>query len=372
MGTTVVSIFNRHLQDGFLKLFKQHVVTELTHESWIGNDQIVQAMTNLEVILSIRDGNIERVIRLISNTGEHYITIVKNLFRNKIKDLSSDYWNSYYDVLRSSIQLALSNTVTYRNSECHNEETDLRLLRKGRTDLFLRTLSRSLLRQRLPRFSDEINALNVTSVSICDFEEDELWIRVKDEVIASISLTLPDNYLRSETIDSLVKSFRDELINRFARGGVTLRCSEPCPLCGSPYRAAVGHTTNPSEERRLHDTDHQPSGLFGTYQYETRELIPDSCSTNIVGNYTFAYTSVNDQRSYSEFSLCFPEWKQPPPLTTNANEVGQYIFYHYQNELAKYHKCNPCTDIPSSFDRSIDELEQNQRDIIVGITSSHM
>jgi hypothetical protein len=157
-----------------------------------------------------------------------------------------------------------------------------------------------------------------------------VWTHVKDEVIASIPSTLPDTCLRSEKIDSLVVSIRDDLATRFARGGVTLRCSEPCPLCGSLCRAAAGHTTDPSEEKQRHDTDHQPSGLFGTYDQETRQLIPDSCSTNIVGNYTFVYTHPHDQRPYSEFGIYFPSWKQPPPLTTNANEVGQYVFYHYQ------------------------------------------
>jgi len=111
---------------------------------------------------------------------------------------------------------------------------------------------------------------------------------------------------------------------------------------------------------------------FGTYHQATRQLIPDSCSTNIVGNYTFAYSSANDQRPYSEFGIYFPSWKQPPPLTTNANEVGQYVFYHYQNELAKYHKCKPCTKVPSSFNRSLDDLEQKQKNIIAGITFQWM
>lgn len=369
LKSELMSVFNRHLENGFLQLLKQHVITELTHESWIGNDQIVQAMSNLELIILIREGNIKKAIELISNASEHYTIIVENLFRKKIEDLTTDYWNSYYDVLCNSIKLTLSSTLAYRNPMYQKEEIELHLIRQGRTDLFLRTLSRSLLEHRLSRFSDDINALNVTSLGICDFEEDEVWVQVKDEVIASISLTLPQDYLRSENVDSLVRSIRDDLVNRFARAGVTLRCSEPCPLCGSLCRAAAGHTTDPSEERRRHDTDHQPSGLFGTYQYETRELIPDSCSTNIVGNYTFPYTNIRDQRRYSEFGICFPTWKQPPPLITNANEVGQYVFYHHQNELAKYHKCEPCTDIPCSFNRSLDELEQKQKDIIVGITS---
>ncbi|CAF4941442.1 unnamed protein product [Rotaria sp. Silwood1] len=218
-------------------------------------------------------------------------------------------------------------------------------------------------------FSDDINALNVTSLTVCDSEEDGVWLQVKYEVIESIPATLPYDYLRPENINSLIKLIRDELVDRFARGGVTLRCSEPCPLCGSPCRAAAGHTTDPSEDKRRHDCDYQPSGLFGTYDYNTRQLVSDSCSTNILGNYTFPFTSIRDQRPYSQFGICFPTWKHPPPLTTNANEVGQYIFYHYQNELAQYHKCEPCTNVPSSFNRSLDELEQKQKNVIAGITS---
>jgi len=263
LKSELVSVFNRHLEDAFLKLLQQHVITDLTHESWIGNDQIVQAMTNLELIILIREGDIKRAIRLISNMGEHYSGIVENLFRKKIQDLSNDYWNSYYDMLCKAIQLTLSKTLAYRNSSCQNEETDLSLVRQSRTDFFLRTLSHELLGQRLSGFSDDINALNVTSLSICDSEDDDVWTHVKDEVTGSIPSILPDTCLRSEKIDSLVLSIRDELANRFARGGVTLRCSEPCPLCGSLCRAAAGHTTDPSEEKQRHDTDHQPSGLFG-------------------------------------------------------------------------------------------------------------
>ena len=369
LESELTSVFNRHLESGFLKLLQQHVITDLTHESWIGNDQIVQAMTNLELIRLIREGDIEKVIRLTSNIGEHYSTVVENLFRKKIQYLSNGSWNSYYSVLTNAIQSAMSNSLAYRNSSSQNAEIDLPLVPPGRTDCFLRIISRSLLDHRLPEFSDDINALNVTSLTVCDSEEDEVWSQVKDEVIESISLTLPDDYLRTKNVDFLVTSIRNDLADRFARGGVTLRCSEPCPLCGSLCRAAHGHTTDPFEEKRRHDTDHQPSGLFGTYQFETNQLISDSCSTNIVGNYTFPYGNIRTQRKYSEFSICFPEWKQPPPLTTNANEVGQYIFYHYQNELAEYHKCDSCTDIPSSFNRSLDELEQKQKSIIAGITS---
>ncbi|CAF1278411.1 unnamed protein product [Rotaria sp. Silwood1] len=196
-----------------------------------------------------------------------------------------------------------------------------------------------------------------------------VYTRIDTNEKKSIPATLPYDYLRPENINSLIKLIRDELVDRFARGGVTLRCSEPCPLCGSPCRAAAGHTTDPSEDKRRHDCDYQPSGLFGTYDYNTRQLVSDSCSTNILGNYTFPFTSIRDQRPYSQFGICFPTWKQPPPLTTNANEVGQYIFYHYQNELAQYHKCEPCTNVPSSFNRSLDELEQKQKNVIAGITS---
>ncbi len=66
--------------------------------------------------------------------GEHYSDIVENLFRKKIQDLSNDYWNSYYDMLCKAIQLTLSNTLAYRNSACQNEETDLNLVRQGRTN----------------------------------------------------------------------------------------------------------------------------------------------------------------------------------------------------------------------------------------------
>jgi hypothetical protein len=126
---------------------------------------------------------------------------------------------------------------------------------------------------------------------------------------------------------------------------------------------------DPAEDKRRHDADHQTSGLFGTYQMENRQLVPDSCSTNMGKNFTFAYGTAQDQRPYSEFSVCFPDWKQPPPLTTSANEVGQYVFYHHQKELAKYHKCEPCRKIPASFDRSLDELERKQENIIHGLTS---
>ncbi len=54
-------------------------------------------------------------------------------------------------------------------------------------------------------------------------------------------------------------------------------------------------------------------------------------------------------------------------LTRTANEGGQYVFYHYQNELVRYHKYKLCTDVPSSFNRSLDELEQKQKNIITDI-----
>jgi hypothetical protein len=59
LNSELVSVFNRHLEDAFLKLLQQHVITDLTHKSWIGNDQVVQAMTNLELIILIREGDIE-------------------------------------------------------------------------------------------------------------------------------------------------------------------------------------------------------------------------------------------------------------------------------------------------------------------------
>ena len=245
----------------------------------------------------------------------------------------------------------------------------MQLIRQGRTEFFLQTLSRSLLEHRFSRLSDDLNGLQTDSLAKCDSEDDQVWNEVGEEIKQGIPSKLMNDYLRKEDFDSLIKSIRDTLVDRYARGGATLRCSEPCPLCGSPCRAAAGHTIHPAEDRRRHDTDHQPSGLFGTYQDRTRELVPDSCSTNISRNFTFVYSSADDQRSYSEFSTIFSDWKQPASLTTESNEVGQYVFYHYQDELAAYHKCEPCEEIPSSFNRSLDELKSKQERIIGGLIS---
>ena len=367
LTSEVIAVFERHRHDGYREVLQPRVITELTHESWIGNDQIVQAMLSLELIRRIRNDEIEQVIRTLSNMGEHYSNIVEELLRKKIEHLAHECARVYHELLRYAIQAAISDTANYQNPMCDEKEADLAIVCRGRTDLFLRALSRNLLEHRLARFSDDINALNVASLSICDSEEDEVWNQVRDEIIDKIPSNLPDDYLLPGNVDELVKSIRDSLVNRFARGGVTLRCSEPCPLCGSPCRAAAGHTMDPAEDKRRHDADHQPSGLFGTYQIEDRQLVPDSCSTNMRRNFTFAYSSAQDHRPYSEFSICFPEWKQPPPLATSTNEVGQHVFYHYQKELAKYHKCKRCTKIPPSFDRSLDELKRKQENIINGI-----
>ena len=368
LKSELISVIQRHLKNGFQTLLQQHVITDLTHETWIGNDQIVQAMIQLELIKLIRGDEIKRVIQLLSNMGEHYSNMIEDLFRRKIRELAQHCSNSYHALLRQAIQSAILQTLNYRDPACGNQENDVQLIRQGRTEFFLRTLSRSLLEHRLSRFSDDLNALRFDSLNACDAEENEVWNEVENEIIASIPSAFVDDYLRPEDIESLIKSIRDSLVNRFARGGATLRCSEPCPLCGSPCRAAAGHTTDPAEEKRRHDTDHHPGGLFGTYQQETKELVPDSCSTSISGNFTFAYGSAENQKPYSQFSIYFPDWKQPPTLTTNTNEVGQYVFYHYQDELARYHKCRPCRETPLSFNHSLDELQSKQERIIAGIT----
>ena len=57
-------------------------------------------------------------------------------------------------------------------------------------------------------------------------------------------------------------------------------------------------------------------------------------------------------------------WLTPRATTDTMHEVRQYIFYHYQKELAERFGRSPCSNIPASFNHSRTYLDDMLKTII--------
>jgi hypothetical protein len=151
----------------------------------------------------------------------------------------------------------------------------------------------------------------------------------------------------TSSISELVKMVKSRMIiceSESARP----RCEHMCPLCAVTCIHSSGHSGK-------HDTVHQPRGLSGIYNYDTKSLVPESCTQCVAlatePTFRAAHFGIDSFVPYKDFGKHFPQWVLPTEFSSRGPvKLREYIFAHYQEDLVqKYWGTKICPDIPTEY-----------------------
>ncbi|CAK4077552.1 unnamed protein product [Aphanomyces euteiches] len=111
-----------------------------------------------------------------------------------------------------------------------------------------------------------------------------------------------------------------------------------------------------SEDEKCHDTYHQPTGLTGWHDKNSRELDPGSCFSNAGANVSFQHGK-DKYYPYKDFNKVFPNWSQP--IKKQPLRLREYMFCNFQDNLvAMYARPKKCTVIPCEYNHSLQDIKQ--------------
>ena len=141
------------------------------------------------------------------------------------------------------------------------------------------------------------------------------------------------------------------------------RCSEPCPHCKMLCIHPSGHENESSDQARLHDTHHQPSGICGWRWERSEELTDRSCTECVENNDRFRFGG-GDWIPYKDFCVKYPSWALP--CTKKQQKLREYIFANYQDELVtkfpgtkRYPEFKLCR-----FKHNLDDIERERKNAL--------
>ncbi|TMW61811.1 hypothetical protein Poli38472_010874 [Pythium oligandrum] len=261
----------RNVRKSFIEELVGAIGLALKEKRWVSDPVVMQAMIDNSLVELIESKHEARAIALIDYPSGHIDDILSQLIRSKAHQCLFDKLTQFARCLIDCIRASAAKA---------------RHARKDRTVCFLSWL-KSGLRDQLPTAA--INCL-LTSMPHandgninCDdqppevFDENDLDFVCKPmiDVVEQVTAEIGRQGHIDVTLDVLM------FIRSRAHGassGVMPRCGEPCPICKSPCTRELGHVA--TEDEKCHDTYHQPTGLTGWRDRDSRELSAGSCLAN--------------------------------------------------------------------------------------------
>ncbi|XP_061119256.1 up-regulator of cell proliferation-like [Conger conger] len=121
-----------------------------------------------------------------------------------------------------------------------------------------------------------------------------------------------------------------ELFNR------VFGCGKQCPFCKTPCEAGgKSHTEHFA-------SIHRPQGIAGWRYRESRILLSNICSTNVVSEKQFRLTGTEAKyHPYKDYRSIYPDWLIQPDTSIQASDYWKYIFSKFNKQFAEKYEAKP-------------------------------
>ena len=198
-------------------------------------------------------------------------------------------------------------------------------------------------------------------------EIDNEDIAVFDEIKSEILKVLPKLVFRPLQLNEQLEIVTSvvELLKSGSNNSATVRCTAACDICGALCCKPAGHVV--SDATKLHDADHQPSGLIGRYWVThtkfQNQLCYDSCTDSYNATPTPRFRHKDVWYSYKDYQTVFPSWSIP--TVRSRSEVRELMFYHYHSQIAVRFGRTSCSEVPPAYNRDASALEMERKNRIL-------
>ncbi|EQC40124.1 hypothetical protein SDRG_02775 [Saprolegnia diclina VS20] len=351
---------NEWLGLNLTKTFEEEVVSvvasSLKHARWVRAADAMQAALDTDLLQYLRKKKMRKVLSLIDEPTAHAADVTSALVRKEVQKCYVHVSKKLVRDIEESIAAA-ADAATHATSE--------------RTKCFVHALRLSLQsRLKCSGTSALIESLPAVAGNVmnCDDQGPSAFALTTDQDAISVPLDLlrrigamasqlrPSSEWSSTMTKAVVGVIQNEAYG--AVDGIMPRCGAPCPRCHCPCTKALGHTS--TKDNALHNTYHQPEGLVGVWDVDTRELLAASCATCVVDNCTMVFTSGN--RPYTEFETVYPGWALP--RVTKFLPLREYVFAQCQSELSQMFNKLPCTSMPISYAHNLDDIDEQLKRLL--------
>ncbi|XP_034146974.1 interferon-induced very large GTPase 1 isoform X2 [Esox lucius] len=120
-------------------------------------------------------------------------------------------------------------------------------------------------------------------------------------------------------------------------------CGEVCPFCKAPCEAGA-------KEHSKHFTSiHRPQGVSGWKTTNTKVLVTDICSSDVISDNKFNLSEVGAcNHPYKDYQKYFPEWIISGDPSIEASDYWKYVMATFNERIAKDNDGHPA-DIPEDW-----------------------
>jgi hypothetical protein len=331
LSDEVLNLLNSKLVDSFKILLSKKIADKLQDEAWVCNWKIMRAHLDLHLVELIEMEQTTELLLCVGDGALHYRRILHKFIQIAIQKEHTEE-NILWKCFVKSIQEAIisANILTQTSND------------RFKSTKFIESLKGILANDVMsPELAKSISLVHNSDVyskteEVIDFEK--VAKNVCDG-IGGIQINLT-----SSEIEELVGMVKERMIN-CASEVAKERCEETCPLCGLTCVHPKGHYAK-------HNTLHQPAGLAGMSDEESKKLVDQTCSQSVALDAEFQVGGTSETKiwvQYKDFEKYFPGWKLPTE-GLGTIKVREHIFAHYQRELIiKYPFAKINRNIPSEY-----------------------
>ncbi|CAL4145484.1 unnamed protein product, partial [Meganyctiphanes norvegica] len=125
-------------------------------------------------------------------------------------------------------------------------------------------------------------------------------------------------------------------------------CTKQCPFCKTICTNTIADHAGSSHSAPLH----QPQGIAGYRDIDTKRLVLNSCNVDVSGDWRFKCCDTEyEWHSYKEYKTVndyYASWSISPDTSLEASAYWKWVFCQFSAQFAEYHKAH-CPKIPSSW-----------------------
>lgn len=324
------STLESNLAEAFENVMIQCTTSRIRNEKWLHNGKFMQNHLDLHLIELLDNDELDETLDLIHSPQKLYKQVLEKLITTKTPDVKEEH-NKFVQGLKTQVQLAISMSTSVAS---------------GRAVCFIKTLRNACVNILQSQFLGQKLLIECgDEYEDCDKEDADAFrkscteelLRVVDAFISPVHPEAFASSLSSKVVDYM-KAQNDP--------AALPRCDVHCPWCKSLCMEPANHNT----KLKLHDTIHQPDGLGGVKDRNTKILGHVACSQYEDG--VTLYRGDEKLGEFRNFETIFPGWMKPK--FREHWHLREYIIANYHEDIAKRHGAKPCSGIPEEYNRDLD------------------
>ncbi|KAH7442702.1 hypothetical protein KP509_03G099800 [Ceratopteris richardii] len=358
LGATILliedlkSLLGDGLKEAYIRQVVKSVTNELTGKTWAQNSIHMRNILDFHLLHLMEekcDNNDLQVIWCAEDESRHKRHVTDALIQQLVDTkLTTKDWDRFIAKVQYCIRNARKeSTADTGGDPLSSFVSALCLLLQTNVDSQLA----AEVRERTSNPA-HYNSSSNAHISL----EVEFYDKKLDGLCQSLKMTSMPAMASSELVEKVQHQLKDQA-NDLCRPN----CTHSCPRCGSSCYNYLNH------EGVLHDCIHQPSGLKGSKDRDTRELWEMTCLESLEKKSVMIFSDGDGKESrrvpYSDFAKEFPAWKEPSSTQPTSIYVRESIFFNYQKQLAEYyrrHNVKPCPPhkMPANYNHDLRQLRE--------------